>query len=84
MGDGMRGVLTKTGRARLCGILFLALASSSCVSAYMSGAGDGLGYRLMILASAVLAPLSVFVLEWVFEVDRGHSQLVDGKQGSGE
>ena len=83
MSEGMRRALTKTGRSKLCGLLFLALVSSSCVNVYMSGGGDGLVYRLMVLASAVLAPLSVFVLEWVFEVDRGGPQRGAGDRKVG-
>ena len=83
MSEGMRRALTKTGRPKLCGLLFLALVLSTCLGVYMSGGGDGLAYRLMVLASVVLAPVSVFVLEWIFEVDRGERQRGEGIEGLG-
>lgn len=64
----------KFGRAKLCGLLLVALVMSSCLGVYLGGGRDGFTYRLMILVSVVSAPLAVFVLEWVFEADRGKPQ----------
>lgn len=69
--NGGRAVLMKVGRAKLCGLLFVVSVASTWLGVYLGGGRNGFTHRLMILASAVLAPLAVFILEWVFEVDRG-------------
>lgn len=73
----MRRALTEIGRAKWCGLVFLTMAPATCAGAYLSGGGDGLVSRLMILVSGVVAPLSVFVLEWIFEVDREYPRQVE-------
>ncbi|MDE0206241.1 MAG: hypothetical protein OXP66_09475 [Candidatus Tectomicrobia bacterium] len=52
MGEGKRGTLSEIGKAKGCGLVFMAQAPGSCAAVSLSGGGD-LAYRPMILVSGV-------------------------------
>ena len=76
----MRRALLKVGRANMCGVIYLAMVVGVALGVYWKG-WDGRTFGVLFVLCGVVAPASVWVLEWIFEVNRASPELSNERGG---